>query len=176
MNIRDITQRSLREIIGFVPQRPFLFFDTVGENISFGRPFSQEEIELAAKRAHAAEFIEKLPQGYNTQLAEAGKSLSGGQQQRIAIARAFIKKAPILIMDEATSSLDATSEEQIKQALQEVRGETTQIIIAHRLSTIEDADLIIYLDQGQKLAEGTKDELLTSCPPFKKMWDLLHTS
>lgn len=175
-NIRDITQRSLREIIGFVPQRPFLFFDTVGENISFGRPFSLAEIELAAKRAHAAEFIERLPHGYQTQLAEAGKSLSGGQQQRIAIARAFIKKAPILIMDEATSSLDATSEEQIKLALQEVRGETTQIIIAHRLSTIEDADQIIYLDHGQKVAEGTKEELLATFPPFRKMWDLLHSS
>lgn len=173
-NIRDLTQRSLREIIGFVPQRPFLFFDTVGENISFGRPFSVGEIKEAARRAHAAEFIERLPHGYQTQLAEAGKSLSGGQQQRIAIARAFIKKTPILIMDEATSSLDATSEEQIKEALDEVRGETTQIIIAHRLSTIEDADLIIYLDHGKKLAEGTKDELLASCPPFKKMWELLH--
>lgn len=172
-DIRSYSQYSLREAIGFVPQRPFLFFDTVAENISFGRPFSQNEVEQAARQAHAAEFIEKLPQGYQTLLAEAGKSLSGGQQQRIAIARAFIKNAPILIMDEATSSLDAVSEEQIKLALQEARGKTTQIIIAHRLSTIEDADHIIYLEKGQKLAEGTKDELLASCPQFKKMWDLL---
>ncbi len=173
-DIKECTQASLRECIGFVPQRAFLFFDTVAENISFGRPFTQAQIEQAARQAHAAEFIEKLPQGYNTLLAEAGKSLSGGQQQRIAIARAFIKESPILIMDEATSSLDAVSEEQIKLALQEVKGKATQIIIAHRLSTIEDADHIIYLDKGQKIAEGTKDELFISCPPFKKMWDLLH--
>jgi len=173
-NIKEYTQRSLREIVGFVPQRPFLFFDTVGENISFGRPFSNQEILQAAKAAHAAEFIERLPNGYDTLLAEAGKTLSGGQQQRIAIARAFIKKAPILIMDEATSSLDASSEEQIKEALVESKGTTTQIIIAHRLSTIEHADQIIFIDKGQKIAQGTKDELLISCPAFKKMWDLLH--
>lgn len=175
-DIREYTQRSLRECVSFVPQRAFLFFDTVAENISFGRPFSQAQIQQAAKQAHAAEFIEKLPQGYGTLLAEAGKSLSGGQQQRIAIARAFIKEAPILIMDEATSSLDAVSEEQIKLALQEVKGKTTQIIIAHRLSTIEDADHIIYLDKGKKIAEGTKNELISCCPDFKKMWDLLHLS
>lgn len=175
-DIKEISQRSLRELVGFVPQRPFLFFDTVAENISFGRPFSQDEIQKVAQIAHAAEFIEQLPCGYQTLLAEAGKSLSGGQQQRLAIARAFIKKAPILIMDEATSSLDASSEKQIKEALLSVKGKTTQIIIAHRLSTIEDADLIIFLDKGQKIAEGTKDELLLCCPPFKKMWDLLHIS
>ena len=175
-DVKEYTQRSLRECVGFVPQRAFLFFDTVAENISFGRPFSREQITLAAKQAHAAEFIERLPQGYETLLAEAGKSLSGGQQQRIAIARAFIKDAPILIMDEATSSLDAVSEEQIKLALQEVKGKATQIIIAHRLSTIEDADHIIYLDKGRKVAEGTKEELFISCPGFKKMWDLLHVA
>ncbi|MCE5294222.1 MAG: ABC transporter ATP-binding protein/permease [Chlamydiales bacterium] len=173
-DIRNCTQRSLRDMVGFVPQKAFLFFDTVAENISFGRPYSQEQIEHAAKLAHASEFIEKLPDGYQTLLAEAGKSLSGGQQQRIAIARAFVKNAPLIVMDEATSSLDAVSEEQIKLALTEVKGKTTQVIIAHRLSTIEDADHIIYLDKGQKIAEGTKEELFVSCPGFKKMWDLLH--
>ncbi|MBS0656454.1 MAG: ATP-binding cassette domain-containing protein [Verrucomicrobia bacterium] len=166
--------KSLRDFFAFVPQKPFLFFDTVNENISFGRAFSQEQIEKAAKTAHASEFIEKLPSGYNTLLAEAGKSLSGGQQQRLAIARAFVKDAPILVMDEATSSLDATSEDYIKKTLREVKGSITQIIIAHRLSTIEDADRIIYIDKGRKIAEGTKEELLVSCPPFEKMWSLLH--
>ncbi len=175
-NISDYSVESIREKIGFVPQRSFLFFDTVSENIRFGRPFSEQDAYDAARQAHANEFIEKLPEGYNTLLAEAGKSLSGGQQQRIAIARAFIKKAPILIMDEATSSLDAVSEEQIKLALEEVRGKTTQIIIAHRLSTIEKADHIIYIDKGKKIAEGTKEELFRECPAFRRMWELLQTS
>lgn len=170
------TQKSLRDQIAFVPQRPFLFFDTVAENISFGRPYSREDIQMAAKQAHADEFILQLENGYDTVLAEAGKSLSGGQQQRLAIARALVKKAPILIMDEATSSLDAVSEEHIKQALRGLKGVITQIIIAHRLSTIEDADRIIYLEKGIKIAEGTKDELLATCPQFKMTWDLLYNS
>ncbi len=175
-DVREYTIRSLRDQIGFVPQRPFLFFDTIAENISFGRSYSKEQIVEAATQAHAAEFIEKQPDSYNTLLAEAGKTLSGGQQQRIAIARAFIKEAPILIMDEATSSLDAVSEEQIKLALSEVKGKATQIIIAHRLSTIEDADHIIYLERGRKIAEGTKEELFVSCPGFKRMWELLRAT
>jgi len=168
------TQKSLRENIAFVPQKPFLFLDTVSANIAFGRPFSQAEIQHAATQAYADEFIQNLPNGYETPLFEMGKNLSGGQQQRLAIARALVKKAPILVMDEATSSLDAISENHIKSALQKLRGKMTQIIIAHRLSTIEDADKIIFLDQGEKIAEGTKDELLISCPAFKQMWELMH--
>lgn len=170
------TQKSLRENIAFVPQKPFLFLDTVIENITFGRPFSLEEVQEAARHAHADEFIQNLPQGYQTELMEGGKNLSGGQQQRLAIARALIKKAPILILDEATSSLDVLSEYHIKQALNHLKGSMTQIIIAHRLSTIEDADKIIYLDQGEKIAEGTKEELLLSCPSFKQMWQMMHNS
>ena len=151
-----------------------MFFDTVSENIAFGRPYSAAAIREAAVHAHADEFIERLEKGYDTLLAEAGKSLSGGQQQRLAIARALVKKTPLLIMDEATSSLDALSEAHIKQALKSLHGNTTQIIIAHRLSTIEDADKIIYLEKGAKIAEGTKDELLKSCPQFRTMWDLLR--
>lgn len=172
--IQTFTQKSLRELIAFVPQKPFLFLDTVAQNISFGRPFSTDDIKAAAKRAHAEEFISQLNKGYDTELSESGKNLSGGQQQRLAIARALVKGAPILIMDEATSSLDNVSEHYIKTAIQGLRGQVTQIIIAHRLSTIEHADKIIYVEKGQKVAEGTKEELLISCEGFKRMWEMMH--
>ncbi len=172
--LNAITQKSLREQIAFVPQKPFLFFDTVAENIAFGRSFSKEEIEEAAHKAYAHEFIANLPQQYNTLLAEMGKTLSGGQQQRLAIARALVKKAPILVLDEATSSLDAISENRIKAAMKDLRGEVTQILIAHRLSTIEHADKIIYLDRGRKLAEGTLQQLLETCLPFRILWEAYH--
>lgn len=172
--IEAYTQKSLRDQIAFVPQRPFLFYDTVAANIAFGRSYSRAEIEDAAKKAYAHEFIVDLPKGYDTLLAEMGKSLSGGQQQRLAIARALVKKAPILVMDEATSSLDAVSENRIKRAIQELQGEVTQILIAHRLSTIEHVDRIIFLERGRKIAEGTKDELLQSCKPFRLMWEAYH--
>lgn len=168
------TQKSLREQIAFVPQKPFLFMDTIARNIAFGRPFTDEDIKMAALQAHADEFIAKFTDGYNTELAEAGRNLSGGQQQRLAIARALVKKAPILVMDEATSSLDAISEQHIKRAIKELRGQITQIIIAHRLSTIEDADRIIYIDDGEKIAEGTKEELLATCDGFRAMWQTMH--
>lgn len=174
--IHTFTQKSLREKIAFVPQKPFLFLDTVAENISYGQKLSLKEIQKAAQRAYAEEFILQLPQGYHTELAETGKNLSGGQQQRLAIARALAKDAPILIMDEATSSLDTVSEVHIKKAIHALRGKVTQIIIAHRLSTIEDADKIIYLEKGIKMGEGTKDELLNTCPGFKKMWELMTHS
>lgn len=172
--LKAYTQKSLRESIAFVPQKPFLFLDTISENIAFGRSFSLEAIQEAARQAHADEFISHLPQGYQTFLLETGKNLSGGQQQRLAIARALVKKAPILVLDEATSALDALSENHIKCAIGELRGKMTQIIIAHRLSTIEDADKIIFLDKGEKIAEGTKDELLKICPAFRAMWEMLH--
>lgn len=171
--INTYTQKSLRENIAFVPQKPFLFLDTVSANIAYGRNFSTEQIHHAARQAHADEFITRLPEGYNTEIAEGGKNLSGGQQQRLAIARALVKGAPILIMDEATSSLDAVSEDYIKTSISELRGQVTQIIIAHRLSTIEHVDKIIYLEKGQKVAEGSKDELLKSCPGFRLMWEMM---
>ncbi len=172
--LNAVTQKSLREQIAFVPQKPFLFFDTVAENIAFGRKFTIEEIEQAARRAYAHEFIDEFPDRYNTLLAEMGKTLSGGQQQRIAIARALVKKAPILIMDEATSSLDAISEQKIRRAMQELQGEITQILIAHRLSTIEHADKIIFFDRGRKIGEGRLSELLETCLPFRLLWETYH--
>ncbi len=174
--IHALTQRSLRDQIAFVPQKPFLFFDTVAENIAFGRSFPREEIEKAAKKAHAHEFIKDLPKQYDTLLAEMGKTLSGGQQQRLAIARALVKKAPILVMDEATSSLDAISENKIKQAICDLQGEVTQILIAHRLSTIEHADRIIFLDRGEKIGDGSLLELLETCLPFRILWETYHRS
>lgn len=165
------TQRSLREQIGFVAQKPFLFYDTIESNITFGKEATPEEIKHAAKRAFADEFIEELPSGYKSMLAEGGQNLSGGQQQRLAIARALFKNAPFLILDEATSSLDAISELKIKQAIASLHGEVTQILIAHRLTTIEHADRIIYLEKGTKIAEGTKEELLATCPPFRLLWE-----
>jgi ABC-type multidrug transport system fused ATPase/permease subunit len=169
--IHDYTQKSLRDKIAFVPQKPFLFYDTISANIAYGKPFSKEAIVRAAKKAHAHEFIKDLPETYETMLAETGKNFSGGQQQRLAIARALVKNAPILILDEATSSLDAVSENKIKLAIKELHGEITQILIAHRLSTIEYADRIIYLENGQKVAEGTKEELLERCSPFRTLWE-----
>lgn len=171
--VTEYTQKSLRESIAFVSQKPFLFSDTIAGNISFGRNFPRSEIETAAKRAHAAEFIEKLPLKYDSVLAEAGQNLSGGQQQRLAIARALVKNAPILILDEATSALDAISENRIKKAISELHGEVTQILIAHRLATIEHADRIIFLEHGTKLAEGTREELLKTCEPFRLMWEAM---
>ncbi len=168
------TQKSLRELMAFVSQKPFLFFDTIAENISFGKNFTRTAIEDAAKRAYADEFITRLPQKYDSMLAEAGQNLSGGQQQRLAIARALIKRAPILILDEATSSLDALSEVKIKNAIADLPGEVTQILIAHRLGTIEHADKIIYLERGEKIAEGSKDELLQSCEAFRHTWETLY--
>jgi ABC-type multidrug transport system fused ATPase/permease subunit len=168
------TQKSLREQIAFVSQKPFLFFDTVAANIAFGRNFSREKIENAAKRAHAEEFISRMPQKFDSMLAEAGQNLSGGQQQRLAIARALVKEAPVLILDEATSALDSISELHIKNAITSLHGEVTQILIAHRLSTIEHADKIIYLERGVKIAEGTRDQLLETCEPFRRMWEALY--
>lgn len=169
--LQALSQASLREQIAFVPQRPFLFFDTVAENIAFGRPFSREAVESAAKKAYAHEFIAELPRQYDTLLAEMGKTLSGGQQQRLAIARALVKNAPLLIMDEATSSLDAISEKRIKQAIADLQGSVTQVLIAHRLSTIEHADRIIFLEKGKKIGEGTLAELLQTCLPFRLLWE-----
>jgi ABC-type multidrug transport system fused ATPase/permease subunit len=173
-SIRSYTQKSLRNLIAFVAQKPFLFIDTVAENISVGKKISKEAIKLACKRAHAEEFICRLPQKYETVLAETGKNLSGGQQQRLAIARALAHNAPILVMDEATSSLDAISENHIKDAILSLHGEVTQILIAHRLSTIEHADKILYLEDGEKIAEGNKEELLANCIQFRLMWDAMY--
>lgn len=168
--LHTYTKQSLRNIISFATQNPFLFCDTIRNNISHGNSYSMKQVEEAARQAYADEFIQDMPDKYTTLLAERGKNLSGGQKQRIAIARALVRQAPILILDEATSSLDVISEGYIKDAIRELRGRSTQIIIAHRLSTIEDADRIILLQKGEIIAQGHYKELLLSSPEFQLLW------
>ena len=155
VDVRDVTLRSLRRAIGVISQDPFLFSATVRENIAFGVvDATDEQVEQAARIAQAAEFIERLPDGYDTVIGERGITLSGGQRQRIAIARALIVDPRVLIFDDATAAVDATTESQIKAGLREaMRGRTT-IIIAHRLSTISLADEIVVLDDGTIAAHG----------------------
>ena len=160
-DVRDVDVAALRHEIAVVDDNPFLFSATVAENIAYARAdASPDDIERAARRAQAHDFIERLPEGYETRVGERGLTLSGGQRQRIAIARAFLADPRILILDDATSSVDATTEREIKDALQEVMRGRTTFVIAHRLSTISLADRIVVLEDGTVAAEGTHDELL----------------
>jgi subfamily B ATP-binding cassette protein MsbA len=160
--INDIRLDSLRSNIALVSQEVVLFNDTVAANIAYGLRSSAgiDEIRAAAKAAHALEFIESMPQGFDTQIGEKGVKLSGGQRQRLAIARAILKNAPILILDEATSALDSESERNVQAALETLMQGRTTIVIAHRLSTIENADRIVVLQQGQVVETGTHHDLL----------------
>ncbi len=160
-DVREVETASLRGAIAVVDDAPFLFSASVHENIAYARPqATRAEVELAARRAQAAGFIERLPEGYDTRIGERGLTLSGGQRQRVAIARAFLADPRILVLDDATSSVDASTEQQIKTALREVMSGRTTFIIAHRLSTIALADEIVVLEQGELVAHGTHDELL----------------
>lgn len=160
-DVRDVTQKSLREQIGIVQQDVFLFTGTIRENIEYGRlGASFEEIQVAAERAHLKEFIEELPDGYDTQIGERGLKLSGGQKQRLAIARMFLKNPPILILDEATSALDTETEMIIQQSLTELAKNRTTLVIAHRLATIRNADRVIVVTKNGIEEDGTYEELL----------------
>jgi ABC-type multidrug transport system fused ATPase/permease subunit len=170
VDVRRYRVRSLREKIAIVLQDPVLFAGTIADNLRYGRlDATDEEIEQAARAAHAHEFIARMPKGYQTEIAQAGGSLSGGERQRLSVARAILKNAPILILDEPTSSLDSISEEIVFAALRRLRAGRTTIVIAHRLSTVRDADRILVLDGGEIAAQGRHEELLKSSQLYRRM-------
>jgi ATP-binding cassette subfamily B protein len=170
-DIRGLTRQSLREAIGIVPQDTVLFNETILYNLAYGRPeASREEIEEAARNAHISEFIQRLPEGYQTVVGERGLKLSGGEKQRVAIARAMLKRPRVLVFDEATSSLDSQTEQAIQETLREVARDHTTLVIAHRLSTVVDADRILVMEEGRILEQGTHQALLAQRGAYQKMW------
>ena len=170
VDVRNYRVRSLRDKIAIVLQDPVLFSGSIADNLRYGRlDASPQEIEDAARAAHAHEFISHLAKGYDTEIAEAGGGLSGGERQRLSVARAILKNAPILILDEPTSSLDSISEEIVFAALRRLRAGRTTIVIAHRLSTVRDADRILVLDGGKIAAQGRHDELLKTSQLYRRM-------
>ena len=172
VDVRDVTLDSLRKAVGVVSQDPFLFSATVRENIAFGRgDVSADEVERVARLAQAHEFIERLPQGYDTVIGERGITLSGGQRQRIAIARALAVDPRVLILDDATASVDATTEAQIRTGLRTAMAGRTTLIIAHRLSTIALADEIVVLADGRVAASGTHDELVGASTVYREIYE-----
>jgi ABC-type multidrug transport system fused ATPase/permease subunit len=178
ININEIEIRSLREQIGIVSQDIILFNDTVKENIAFGKQDASEaEIIQAAKMAYADEFIQDMPEKYHTVIGDRGLKLSGGQRQRIAIARAILKNPPILILDEATSSLDSISEALVQKALDTLMRGRTTIVIAHRLSTIKNADRILIIEKGEIADIGKHEELIEKNATYRELYDtFLHPS
>ncbi|MGB2109808.1 MAG: ABCB family ABC transporter ATP-binding protein/permease [Marinobacter vinifirmus] len=176
-DIRDVTQDSLRSAIGVVPQDTVLFNDTLYRNLAYGRPeATEEEVYRAARMAHLEDFIHSLPEGYETKVGERGLKLSGGEKQRVAIARVILKNPPLLILDEATSSLDSLSEQAILGALKEVSRQRTTLVIAHRLSTIRDANTILVMDGGQIVESGSHNDLLTRGGHYAHIWEQQHRS
>lgn len=172
-NIRDFTRSTFLTKIGFVGQETFIFNASIEENIAFGKQYTKSDIIEAAKRASAHDFVEQLDEGYDTVIGDRGIRVSGGEKQRIAIARAMVRRPEILILDEATSSLDNISENVVQKAIDEVSQNCTTLVIAHRLSTIKNADVIYVLDQGRVVEKGTHDELLNKKGEY---WGLYSSS
>ncbi|MFN4132057.1 MAG: ABC transporter ATP-binding protein, partial [Caldimicrobium sp.] len=171
INLKEFNLESLRSLFGMVWQEPFLFNLSIWDNLILVKPDATlEEVKEACKMAQALEFISTLPKGFDTVLGEEGLTLSGGQKQRLALARVFLKRPPIIILDEATSQLDALTEKAIETALQDLKDKHTLIVIAHRLSTILRADKIIVLDKGKVVAEGTHEELLNTSPLYRELY------
>lgn len=171
--IFDLSLQALREQVGSVQQQAVLFSSDVWHNVRYGHAdASDDDVIAASKRAHAHDFIESLPEGYNSFLGEQGLRLSGGQKQRLAIARALLKDANILLLDEATSALDSESEAHVQAALADLMSNKTTLIIAHRLATVRHADKIIVMDKGKIVAQGTHDDLFVNNPLYKRLCQL----
>ena len=171
-DITDMSLKALNDQVAFVSQEQFLFNTSLYENILIGKPgASKEEVLEAARRAQCDEFLERLPQGIDTQAGDGGKQLSGGERQRISLARAILKNAPIIVLDEATAFMDPENEEKMNAALDEIIKDKTVLVIAHRLSTIKNADTICVMKEGKCIAADSHDRLLTDCPEYKKLWD-----
>jgi len=172
-NIAEVTQSSLRNQIALIPQDPSLFHRSLMGNIRYGRlDASDQEVIEASKQAHCHEFIQHLEQGYETLVGERGIKLSGGQRQRIAIARAILKNAPILILDEATSSLDSMTEKYIQEALKKLTAHRTTIVVAHRLSTLSDMDRILVFKEGEIVEDGNHSSLLALQGHYALLWSM----
>ena len=170
-DIAKVRQADLRDMVAYVPQDPVMFHRSLRDNIAFGRlDATDDDVRLAAEAAHAAEFIEELPDGYETLVGERGIKLSGGQRQRVAIARAIIRQAPILVLDEATSALDSESEALIQTALHTLMERSTSLVIAHRLSTVQQMDRLVVLDRGHVLEQGTHTELVAAGGTYAGLW------
>ncbi len=171
-DITDMSLEALNDLVAFVSQEQFLFNTTLYENILIGKPdATEEEVLEAAKRAQCNEFLERFPDGIKTQAGDGGKQLSGGERQRISLARAILKNAPVIVLDEATAFMDPENEEKMNAALDEIVKDKTVLVIAHRLSTIKSADKICVMKEGKCIAADTHDNLVKDCPEYKKLWD-----
>jgi ATP-binding cassette subfamily B protein len=171
-DITDMSLEALNDQVAFVSQEQFLFNTTLYDNILIGKPdASMEQVMDAARRAQCEEFLERLPDGINTMAGDSGKQLSGGERQRISLARAILKDAPIIVLDEATAFMDPENEEKLNAALDEIMKNKTVLVIAHRLSTVKNADKICVIKEGECIAEGTHNDLIMSSPEYRKFWE-----